>query len=277
MSISSKIQTAERLSFAMGSDRKVVVQSNWKMHKTYAEGIAWIESLKKIELEVSPEIEMIPCVPHTLLHSIAQAVRSSSQISIGVQNVHWETWGDYTGEISAPMIADAGACYCVVGHSERRRYFNETDEMVNKKARALLEAGIRPIVCIGESIEERERGLTFNKLEGQIITCFENFSDEQMPEAVILYEPIWSIGTGRTATPQQAHAYIRLMLERVFSRETAEATRIAYGGSVKIHNVAELITEQDIDGVGVGSGSLDVNDFIKIARIVSGYAVASRS
>ena len=258
----------------MGSDRKVVVQSNWKMHKTIAEGMDWIDSLKKIELEVSPEIEMIPCVPHTLLHSIAQAVQSSSQISIGVQNVYWETWGAYTGEISAPMIADAGACYCVVGHSERRGYFNETDEMVNKKARALLEARIRPIVCIGESIEERERGLTFSKLEGQILTCFEDFSNEQMQETVILYEPIWSIGTGRTATPQQAqeaHAYIRLMLERVFSRETAEATRIAYGGSVKIHNVAQLIAEQDIDGVGVGSGSLDVNDFIKIARFASEY------
>lgn len=259
----------------MGSDKKVIVQSNWKMHKTYTEGMDWIESLKMIEPDVSPKIELIPCVPLTLLRSIAQAVQSSSQISIGVQNVYWETWGAYTGEISTPMTADAGAGYCVVGHSERRGYFNETDEMVNKKVRALLEAGIRPIVCIGESIEERERGLTFNKLEGQIITCFEDLSDEQMQETVILYEPIWSIGTGRTATSQQAqeaHAYIRLMLEHVFSRETAEATRIAYGGSVKIHNVVELIAQQDIDGVGVGSGSLDVNDFINIIRIASEYA-----
>ncbi len=263
----------------MGSDKKVIVQSNWKMHKTYAQGIDWIESLKKIEPEISPEIEMIPCVPLTLLRAIAQAAQSSSHIFIGVQNVYWEKWGAYTGEISAPMIADAGASYCVVGHSERREYFYETDEMVNKKIRALLEAGIRPIVCIGESIAERKRGLTMNKLERQVITCFEGLSDAHMQETVILYEPIWSIGTGHTATPQQAqdaHAYIRLMLERVFSRQTAEATRIAYGGSVKTHNVAELIAEKDIDGVGVGSGSLDVNDFIRIAQISSEFAAAKR-
>ena len=263
----------------MGSDKKVIVQSNWKMHKTHAEGIDWIESLKKIEPEVSPEIELIPCVPLTLLRAIAQAAQSSSQIFIGAQNVYWETWGAYTGEISAPMIADAGASYCVVGHSERREYFCETDEMVNKKTRALLEAGIRPIVCIGESIEEHKKDLTLNKLERQVITCFEGLSDSQMQKTVILYEPIWSIGTGHTASPQQAqdaHAYIRLMLERVFSKETAEATRIAYGGSVKVHNVAELIAEKDIDGVGVGSGSLDVNDFIRIARIASESAAANR-
>ena len=263
----------------MGSNKKVIVQSNWKMHKTYAEGIDWIESLKKIESEVSPEIEMIPCVPLTLLRAMAQAVRSTSQICIGVQNVFWETRGAYTGEISAPMIADAGASYCVVGHSERREYFHENDKMVNKKSRALLEADIRPIVCIGESIEEREKGLTLNKLERQVITCFDGLSEAQMQKTVILYEPIWSIGTGHTATPQEAqdaHAYIRLMLERLFSREVAEATRIAYGGSVKIHNVAELIAEKDIDGVGVGSGSLDVNDFIRIARISSKFVAANR-
>ena len=263
----------------MGSDKKVIVQSNWKMHKTHAEGIEWIESLKKIESEISPEIEMIPCVPLTLLRAITQAAQSSPQIVIGVQNVYWETWGAYTGENSAPMIADAGASYCVVGHSERREYFYETDEMVNKKTQALLVAGIRPIVCMGESIEERKKGLTLNKLERQVIVCFEGLSDAQMQKTVILYEPIWSIGTGHTATPQQAqdaHAYIRLMLERLFSREIAETTRIAYGGSVKIHNVAELIAEKDIDGVGVGSGSLDVNDFIRIVRISSESATENR-
>jgi len=259
----------------MGSDKKVIVQSNWKMHKTHAEGIDWIESLKKIEPEVSPEIEMIPCVPLTLLRSISQAAQSSSQIFIGAQNVNWETWGAYTGEISASMIADAGASYCVVGHSERRTYFHETDESVNKKIRALLEAGIRPIACIGESLGERERGLTLNKLERQVITCFAGLSEARMQDTIILYEPIWSIGTGHTATPQQAqeaHAYIRLMLERVFCKETAEATRIVYGGSVKTHNAAELIAEKDIDGVGVGSGSLEISEFITIARISSDYA-----
>lgn len=262
----------------MGTDKKFVVQSNWKMHKTYAQAEVWIEALKKIEPEVSTKIELIPCIPLTLLWPIAQTVKSSLQISIGVQNVYWETWGAYTGEVSAPMIADAGASYCVVGHSERRAYFHETDEMVNQKTRALLHSGIRPIVCIGESIEERKRGLTLNKLERQVITCFENLSHTQMQNTIILYEPIWSIGTGHTATPQQAqeaHAYIRFMLERVFSKETAEATRIAYGGSVKVQNAAELMTEKDIDGVGVGSGSLDVDDFIMIARIASEYVASN--
>ena len=263
----------------MGPDKKIIVQSNWKMHKTHAEGIDWIGALKKIEPEVSPEIEMIACVPLTLLGAIAQAAQSSSKIFIGAQNIYWNTWGAYTGEISAPMIADAGANYCVVGHSERREYFCETDEMVNKKNQALLDAGIRPIVCIGESIEERQKGLTFNKLERQVMTCFEGLSDAQMQETVILYEPVWSIGTGHTATAQQAqdaHAFIRLMLERVFSKETAGSSRIAYGGSVKTHNAAELLAEKDIDGVGVGSGSLDVNDFIRIARLSSEYAAANR-
>lgn len=256
----------------MEPEKRIIVQSNWKMHKTHAEGIAWIESLKKIEASVSPEIELIPCVPLTVLREIARSVQSSSQIFVGAQNVCWETWGAYTGEASAPMIADAGASYCVVGHSERRTYFHETDEMVNLKTRALLDAGVRPMVCIGESVEERRRGLTLNKLEQQVITCFEYLSEAQMQETVILYEPIWSIGSGNPATAQQAqeaHAYIRLMLGRAFSMETAAATRIIYGGSVKIHNTAELIAEKDIDGVGVGSGSLDVDDFIKIVRICS--------
>ena len=259
----------------MGSEKKIVVQSNWKMHKTYAEGMDWIESLKKIEPEISPGIELIPCVPLTLLQPVAQAVQSASRISAGAQNVFWKTWGAYTGEVSAPMIADAGARYCVVGHSERRTYFHETDESVNKKIRALLGAAIRPIACIGESLGEREKGLTLNKLERQVITCFAGLSEAQMQDTIILYEPIWSIGTGHTATPQQAqeaHAYIRLMLARVFGKETAKATRIAYGGSVKTHNAAELIAEKDIDGVGVGSGSLEISDFITIARISSDYA-----
>jgi triosephosphate isomerase len=262
----------------VGLNKKFIVQSNWKMHKTHAEGTDWIAALKKIESEVSPQIEMIPCVPLTLLQAMAQAVQSSSKIFVGVQNVFWENWGAYSGEISAPMIADAGASYCMLGHSERRAYFFETDKMVNRKTRALLEVGIRPIVCIGESIEERQKKLTLNKLERQVITCFEGLSNEQMQETAILYEPLWSIGTGDTATPQQAqdaHAYIRLMLERVFSKETAAATRIVYGGSVKTHNVAELVAEKDIDGVGVGSGSLDVKDFIKIVRISSEYAAAN--
>jgi triosephosphate isomerase len=255
--------------------KKIIVQSSWKMHKTLAVGLDWIETLRKIEPDVSEEIEIIICVSLTNLCAMARTLRSSSSIFVGAQNVFLKNWGAYTGEISAPMIADAGASYCVVGHSERREYFHETDEMVNEKIRVLLENGLSPIVCIGESIQERKKNLTLNKLERQVITCLEGLSDTQVQKMVILYEPIWSIGTGQTAIAQQsqaAHVYIRHSLEREFSKKTADATRIIYGGSVKTHNVAELIAEKDIDGVGVGSGSLKVNDFIEIIRISAEYA-----
>jgi len=166
-------------------------------------------------------------------------------------------------------LADAGARYCMIGHSERRKYFSETDEVVNRKARALLRAGIAPIVCIGETIDEREKGLTLNKLEKQIVMCFDGFSSQEMRKTVVLYEPIWAIGTGKIGTAEQAeeaHQFIRQMLEKLFSKETALMTRIVYGGSVKLGNVSTMLSVKDIDGVGMGSDSLDVHNFLRIAE-----------
>jgi triosephosphate isomerase len=166
------------------------------------------------------------------------------------------------------MLADVGCRYCMIGHSERRTHFSETDEMVNRKGGALHQAGVTPIVCIGETSEEREKGLTFSKLEKQIVMCFDRFSPREMEATVVLYEPIWAIGTGNIATPKQAetaHQFIRQIVSRLYSRETAFTVRIIYGGSVKRHNVSAMVAGKDIHGVGIGSDSLDVHRFLKIA------------
>jgi triosephosphate isomerase (TIM) len=256
----------------MIAPKKYIVQSNWKMYKTHSEAIEWIETLGKASVGIAASIELIVCVPFIHLRAVSSAAQGFDKISIGTQNVHWKEAGAFTGETSAPMIADAGGRYCVVGHSERRNYFGESDELVNRKTRILLQHGIGPIVCIGESSQQREKGLTLDQVEQQVITCFAGLSPAEMQQTVVLYEPIWSIGTGNNATPEQAqeaHHFIREMLARVFSKETAETTRIIYGGSVKINNVTELIQGDDIDGVGAGSGSLNVNEFLKIVESCS--------
>ena len=244
------------------------------MHKIHKEALDWIESLGKGASELTETLELIVCVPYVHLRAVSNAAKKFSQISPGGQNVHWETAGAFTGEISAPMLADAGARYCVVGHWERRDYFSENDELVNNKSKVLLQAGISPIVCMGESLEQRNRSLTFDQLKKQVTSCFAAFTEAEMKQSVVLYDPIWSIGTGNNATPQQAqeaHHFIRNMLERIFSKETAQATRIMYGGSIKTHNVEAIIKGEDIDGVGAGSGSLNIQDFLKIARSCSNY------
>jgi len=253
----------------MQSSKRVIVQSNWKMYKSHAEAIDWIHTLGKGSSRFPHWLELIVCVPFVHVRAVAQAVRDYPLISVGAQNVHTDEYGAFTGEISAPMLADAGAKYCVVGHSERREGFGETDEMVNKKIRVLLQCGISPIACIGESLPQREKGLTFNQVERQSILCFSGLSHEEMKRIVVLYEPVWSIGTGRNATPEQAqegHSFVRQMIARLFSSETARDTRIMYGGSVKTHNVADLIQGPDIDGVGAGSGSLVAEDFLELAH-----------
>jgi triosephosphate isomerase len=258
----------------MAMNKKFIVECNWKMYKTHNEAIEYIKALKQaehtLEHTLQDMVELVVCVPFTVLHAVSQEAAGSAMISPGAQNSHWLNSGAYTGEISPPMIADAGGRYCVVGHSERRRDFGEIDEMVNRKARALLKAGIRPIVCIGEKIEERERGLTLNTLERQLVTCFESFSPQEIENTVVLYEPVWAIGTGERATPRQAgeaQHYIRQWLEQRFSKETAMTTRIIYGGSVNTGNVAAMLAISDLDGVGVGSASLDVHTFLNIAEI----------
>ena len=249
-------------------EKRFIVLANWKMHKTLAESIDYVKALHEGLQTPGDRVEIILCVPFTMLGAVSREV-TSSMVSVGGQDVHDRDWGAFTGEISAPMLADVGAVYGMVGHSERRKYFSETDEVVNAKARALHRAGIVPIVCIGETIDERKRGLTLNKLERQAMVCFDGFSGDEMERTVILYEPIWAIGTGHIATAEQtgeAHGFIRRMLERLFSGKTASMTRIVYGGSVKDKNVSDMLEVKDINGVGVGSDSLDVENFLGIVE-----------
>lgn len=251
--------------------KKFIVLANWKMHKTIRQSINYVKALSKGCQHLDNTIEIILCIPFTALVVVSKEVRIS-MISIGAQNVHEQIQGAYTGEISSLMLADAGSKYCLVGHSERRHYFSETDALVNQKGRVLHKVGVTPIVCIGETLNEKGKGLTFNKLERQVIKCFDGFSFEEMTKTVILYEPIWAIGTGKAEKPQQiqeTHGFIRQMLEKIYSKETALKTRIIYGGSVKFDNVAAIIEGKDIDGVGIGSASLDVHNFLRIAQCCS--------
>ncbi len=253
----------------MDSGRKVIVQSNWKMHKTHAEAVAWIEALGRAAGAIPGERELIVCVPFVHLRAAALAAAPHPVLSIGAQNVHWAPAGAFTGEISAAMLADAGARYCVVGHSERREHFGETDERVNRKIRILLTHGIRPIVCIGESLAQREKGLTLQQVKRQVAVCFEGLMSAEMERTVVLYEPVWSIGTGISATApqaQEAHRFAREAIAATYSADAARAVRIIYGGSVKARNVSAIMAGEDIDGVGVGSGSLDVGEFVEIVK-----------
>jgi len=249
-------------------DKKFVVLANWKMHKTVSQSVGYIKTLQAGCGDAVDTVEIILCVPSTAVAAVSETV-GDSLISVGAQNVHESDVGAYTGEISAPMLADVGCRYCLVGHSERRKYFSETDKTVSRKAKALLRARIVPIVCIGESPDERRKGLTVNKLEKQIVTCFEDLSPEQIMKTVVLYEPIWAIGTGKMATSEQVeevHQFVREVVQRLFSQQTAHKVRIVYGGSVKWSTVPAILRAKDIDGVAMGSDSLDVHNFIKIVQ-----------
>ena len=259
---------ANKLEKNLGTEKKFIVQANWKMNKTFGQSIDYVRTMNRECQELGPTMEVILCMPFIAL-AVASRELKSPILSIGAQNVHERESGPYTGEISASMLADVGCQYCVVGHSERRQYFGETDALVNQKAKTLLHAGIAPILCIGESLLERKKGLTLNQLERQSILCFEGFSQEEMTRTVILYEPIWAIGTGNVASPQQAQealGFIRQMLEKIFSKETAQKTRILYGGSVNLKSVHALVEQKEVDGVGVGSASWEVHNFLDIVR-----------
>ena len=254
----------------MVAGKRFIVQSNWKMNKTFEDGLAYLSALRSAESKFLGVAELVLCVSHTLLKTLADAAKGISCVSMGAQNVHWEDKGAFTGEISAPMLKEAGVRYCVVGHSERRDAFADTDERVQRKAKACLKQGISPIVCIGESMQERKRGQTLAKLEYQFLTCFEGFTPQDLENTVIEYEPIWAIGSGLVATPEQAgeaHQFIRDLIRKYHSAETASKTRIIYGGSVKVKNVLEMAEARDTDGVGVGSESWDVQKFIELAEI----------
>jgi triosephosphate isomerase len=218
-------------------------------------------------------MEIILCVPFSVIKPMADKLSGPGMIALAGQDVHWEPWGAYTGEISAPMLSDAGARFCMIGHSERRKYFDETDEQVNQKARALLQAGMKPVVCIGETLGERRLGLTVNILERQLRVCFDGFSASDLAQSVILYEPRWAIGTGQFAEADQiaeAHHYIRVELGRLFSADAADRIRIVYGGSVTPDNAAAILEIADVDGLGVGGASLDPVEFLQVVNAIPG-------
>ena len=246
-------------------ERKVIIAGNWKMNKAAAAGKELVEALKPLVADVT-EAEIVVCPPFTTLGAVVEAA-AGSNIGVGAQNIHWAANGAFTGEISADMLTTSGVKYVIIGHSERRQYFGETDETVNKRLAAALAAGLIPIVCIGELLEERESGKTEEVLATQIRGGLANVSAEDAAKIVIAYEPVWAIGTGKTATPemaQAAHAFIRADLAAMFGAETAEAMRIQYGGSMKPANAKELVAQKDIDGGLIGGAALDAESFLSL-------------
>ena len=247
--------------------RKKLITANWKMYKTPEQTTAFFrEFLPMADGHTRDEIAV--CPPFINLHA-AIAAAAGSNVLIGAQNVHWEKEGAFTGEISAPMLVSIGVTHVIIGHSERRQYFNETDDTVNRKLEVSLENGLTPIVCVGEILEEREAGLTEDVLRRQCLRAFNGISARKAARLTVAYEPVWAIGTGKTATPQMAadaHTVIRYEAENAFGKEFAENLRILYGGSVKPENATALMSESEIDGALVGGASLDPATFSKIVK-----------
>ena len=238
------------------------IAGNWKMFKTVHESVVFAKEFRALVKDVI-DVEIVVAPPFTALHAVAEAVRNST-VGVSGQNLHWEREGAFTGEVSAGMLKEAGAEYVIIGHSERRRLFHETDETVNRKLMAALGAHLTPIVCIGETLEERERDETLTVLDRQIKAGFDGLTGDQVASLVIAYEPVWAIGTGRNATPLQAgeaHAHIRSRLRQGFGAHAADHCHVIYGGSVKPDNIHELVLLPDVDGALVGGASLDVQAF----------------
>ncbi|MGM9921418.1 MAG: triose-phosphate isomerase [Bhargavaea sp.] len=247
--------------------RKPIIAGNWKMHKTLGEAESFFDSVKD-RLPNAGQADTVICAPAPFLASLAGRAGDGSP-EIGAQTMHEEEKGAYTGEVSPVMLADLGVRYVIIGHSERREYFNETDESVNRKTKSAFGHKLIPIVCVGESLEEREGDKTAEKISGQVRAALEGISAEDAANAVIAYEPIWAIGTGKTATSDMANeacATIRSTLADLYGQETANQIRIQYGGSVKPENIAELLAQPDIDGALVGGASLEPESFIALAE-----------
>jgi triosephosphate isomerase (TIM) len=247
--------------------RKPVIAGNWKLYKTKNEALALIEELAPLIAGVTT-VEVVVAPVFTVLPTLLGAVAGTG-ISLAGQDVFWEEEGAFTGEISSRMLLDAGASHVIIGHSERREYFGETDQTVNKKVKAALKGALVPIFCIGETLEAREAGQTFSVLERQLKQGLEGITAAQLAPVIVAYEPVWAIGTGKTASDaqaQEAHAFIRGVLAELYGKETADKTRILYGGSVKPENVKGLMSCSDIDGALVGGASLKGASFAAIVR-----------
>ena len=247
---------------------KKIVAANWKMNMMQAESARFVESLL-LEIGDVADVDVVIVPPFTAIAKVMEALGNAQNIKVGAQNMHWERSGAFTGEISAAQLRDLFVHYVVLGHSERRRLFGETDEIVNRKVRAAHEASLRPIVCVGETLKQRDRGNVDKILSIQLRGSLAGLGPKELQETVIAYEPVWAIGTGRNATPEQAqeaHAFIRRTLRDMADDTTAERLRIQYGGSVKPENARELMSQPDIDGALVGGASLDPRSFAQIVN-----------
>jgi triosephosphate isomerase len=248
--------------------RKKIVAANWKMNMTQAESARFVAAVL-VELGDLSDVEVVIVPPFTAIAKVIEALGSSQNMKVGAQNMHWERNGAFTGEISAALLRDLFVRYVVLGHSERRTLFCETDEIVNRKVHAAHEATLRPIVCVGETLEQREKGSVQKILSIQLRGSLANLGEKELHETVIAYEPIWAVGTGHVATPaqaQEAHVFIRETLREISDEATADKIRIQYGGSVKPDNARELMSQPDIDGALVGGASLDPRSFAQIVQ-----------
>lgn len=249
--------------------RTPVIAGNWKMHKTEKEAVSFIDEVKQTTLPT--DVEAVLCAPFLALPAMVEAA-NGTRVGIGAQNVHWEEQGAYTGEVSVPMLTSVGVQYVIIGHSERRAYFAETDETVNKKTRAALAGGLTPIVCVGEVLSEREADKTNEVVQAQVKGAFAGLSAEDMKKTIIAYEPVWAIGTGKASTAEDAEAVCRLIRETVadlYDQQVANEVRIQYGGSVKPENIKSFLAEPDIDGALVGGASLQADSFIQLVQAAS--------
>ena len=242
-----------------------IIAGNWKMYKTVADTVKYVKEFRGLVKDLAG-VEIVIAPPFTALHAAAEAARNSN-VAVAAQDLYWEREGAFTGEISAQMIREAGAEFVIIGHSERRTLFGETDTAVNQKTVAAFAAGLTPIVCIGETLDQRDRNETLTVLDRQITKGLEGLTGEQLAQLVIAYEPVWAIGTGRTASPAQAgeaHTHIRGRLRQWFGAEAAETCHVIYGGSVKPENAKDLVGQADVDGALVGGASLDIRAFLEI-------------
>jgi triosephosphate isomerase len=252
----------------MNKERKLIIAGNWKMNKTVAEALALVDNLKR-DLAAVKEVDIVVCPPFTALESVSKVILESINIRLGAQNMSENNFGAFTGEICAGMLKEFFVRYIILGHSERRQFQKESDALIAKKASAAHAATLKPIVCVGETLAEREAGQTEKVLETQVRGSLAGLTKEQMVETVIAYEPVWAIGTGKTATTQQAqdaHAFVRALLANIFDEAVAKKIRIQYGGSVKPNNAKELMSQPDVDGALVGGASLEARSFADIIK-----------
>jgi triosephosphate isomerase len=247
--------------------RKPIIAGNWKMHKTTGEAVALAKELADLVSEVQ-DVEVVVCPTFTVLSSVKEVLKDSN-VHLGAQNMHWEGKGAFTGEIAPAMLKDVGCQYVLIGHSERRQYFAETDETVNKKVKAALANDLIPVMCVGETLAERESGTTEKVVGTQVRGGLDQITPNEVAGMVIAYEPVWAIGTGKTATADDANAvcaFVRKTVSEMFGTEVAAKVRIQYGGSVKADNIKELMAKSDIDGALVGGAALDATGFGKIVN-----------